>query len=182
MDNDLSPENLENTANTALKELGFFDETSQYSWADTSRPKEHHEKSIKELSGGWLYRLKLASTVLSRPDMLIIGEPSFLDETATNWLIRFLKEELARKNNSIIILITHKEHLLDSLANQVLYISQTSSSKLIRHFNGSYESFLHAREQENMEQQREQKASFVQDASAQRAERALDKQNKDKQI
>ena len=83
LDNDLSSEKLEATANVALKELGFFDETSEYSWADTDRPKDLYEKEIKQLSGGWLYRLKLASTVLSRPDLLIIDEPSFLDENGT---------------------------------------------------------------------------------------------------
>ena len=180
LDNDLNPENLENTANVALQELGFFDETSHYSWADTSRPPELHEKSIKQLSGGWLYRLKLASTVLSRPDLLIIDEPSFLDEQGTQWLITFLKEELALKNNSIVIVITHKEHLLDSLASHILYFgSTTSSSKIIRQFNGNYESFLRTRNQENIEQQREEKANIVQDANAQRAERALEKKNKD---
>ena len=85
---------LENTAKAALKELGFFEQTSEYCWADLDRPKELHEKEIKELSGGWLYRLKLASTLLSRPDLLIIDEPSFLDEQGTQWLINFLKEEL----------------------------------------------------------------------------------------
>ena len=181
LDNDLSSEKLESTANFALKELGFFDETSEYSWADINRPKELHEREIKELSGGWLYRLKLASTVLSRPDLLIIDEPSFLDDKGTEWLIKFLKEELALKNKSIVIMITHKEHLLESLATQILSISSAinSSSKMIHQFHGSYESFLLAKHQENLEQQRERKANFVQDANAQRAERALEKKNKD---
>ena len=181
LDNELSLDKLENTANVALKELGFFEESSEYSWADTDRPKELHEKEIKELSGGWLYRLKLASTVLSRPDLLIIDEPSFLDEQGTNWLINFLKEELSIKNKSIVILITHKEHLLDSLANQILNItsSATSLSKSIRQFYGNYESFLHAKSQENLELQKERKANIIQDANALRAERALEKKNKD---
>ena len=180
IDNELNPALWENTANVALQELGFFDdETSPYSWADTSRPKELHEKSIQELSGGWLYRLKLASTLLSRPDLLIIDEPSFLDDQGTEWLITFLEKELAKKNKSIVIVITHKEHLLDRLANHILYIASTTSSKIIQQFNGNYESFLHSRNQENLEQQREQKANFVKDANAQRAEKALEKKNND---
>ncbi|KAL3805143.1 hypothetical protein HJC23_003371 [Cyclotella cryptica] len=84
--------------------------------------KRHEHKKFSELSCGWRYKCQLIASVLSHPEMLIIDEPSFLDETSTEWLIASLID-MANNEKCIIILISHKESLLDSLADRVMYIN-----------------------------------------------------------
>ncbi|CAK0827905.1 unnamed protein product [Prorocentrum cordatum] len=156
----LDESGLEEVAEKSLRELGFIQ-------------RGVHETPCGELSGGWLYRLKLASALLSRPELLIIDEPSFLDQQATDWLIRFLGEQSAKESNAIILVVTHKEQLLDALAKHILYISEGMGGRSLKQFNGSYESFLHTQAQETEVKDRTSKATAAEEATAARTEKLL---------
>ncbi|KAL7518734.1 hypothetical protein ACHAWX_003544 [Stephanocyclus meneghinianus] len=99
--------------------------------------KLHENKTFSELSCGWRYKCQLIAAVLSHPQMLIIDEPSFLDETSTEWLIESLTD-MAHLEKSIIILISHKESLLDSIADRVMYIN-SGNQTLSTYSCGYYE-------------------------------------------
>mmetsp|Transcript_57285 Transcript_57285/g.133569 ORF Transcript_57285/g.133569 Transcript_57285/m.133569 type:complete len:628 (+) Transcript_57285:65-1948(+) len=156
----LDDSSMQSAAESALGELGFLQ-------------RGLHLKPCAELSGGWLYRLKLASTLLSRPEFLIIDEPSFLDEKATSWLVHFLGEESTKASNAIVLLVTHKEHLLNALAQHVLCIGGGTEGRSLRQFSGSYESFLHTQEQSIAELEHGDRAKAVEEASASKADKSL---------
>jgi ATPase subunit of ABC transporter with duplicated ATPase domains len=103
-----------------------------------------------QLSAGWKYKCQLISTLLIRPDCFIIDEPSFLDKHATDWLIQQLNH-LARggENNNdnallstIVILISHKEALMEELCDRILYLNP--GSKTLTLYNCSFREFQSA--------------------------------------
>eukprot|EP00820_Chromera_velia_P020568 Cvel_7530.t1-p1 / transcript=Cvel_7530.t1 / gene=Cvel_7530 / organism=Chromera_velia_CCMP2878 / gene_product=ATP-binding cassette sub-family F member 1, putative / transcript_product=ATP-binding cassette sub-family F member 1, putative / location=Cvel_scaffold396:3480-12802(+) / protein_length=1422 / sequence_SO=supercontig / SO=protein_coding / is_pseudo=false len=160
---------IQEVAMKALSELGFVERG-----VDSTK--------CGELSGGWLYRLKLASTLLARPEILIIDEPSFLDEKGTDWLIHFLSEELTEGNNSIVLLATHKEYLLEALAEQILYITPGTETegRMLLQFSGSYDSFLHTQQQVMTQKQKGEKAVAIEEATAAKTKQLLQKEQKKK--
>eukprot|EP00121_Abeoforma_whisleri_P006192 Awhi_evm1s5624 len=85
---------------------------------------------------GWKMKCYLAKAILTRPEILILDEPSFLDAKSTSWMID--QVNLLARKKSIILLISHKEELLDSLSQRFLYITP---DKTMEQFNGTYESF-----------------------------------------
>lgn len=161
----LDESSLQSVAEKSLIELGFMQ-------------RGIHMTTCGELSGGWLYRLKLASALLSRPEFLVIDEPSFLDEHAISWLISFLGEESTKDSNAIVLIVTHKERLLDALARQILYISDGVGGRSLHQFSGPYESFLHTQAQETEAKNRGDRATAIEEATAARAEKLLNKQSK----
>jgi len=84
--------------------------------------------SLEDLSCGWRYKTRLIAAFLTHPDLLIVDEPSFLDATSTDW---FIGKMIDAKKTSMVVLISHKENLLERLCDHILYINagnQTLSS------------------------------------------------------
>lgn len=97
-------------------------------------PKEVWEKDITELSGGELERLKLARILVSDANLLLLDEPTnYLDILMIEWLENFLK-----KTDKTIIFITHDRRLLESVAEEVLYLNNYR----IDHFKMGFNKFL----------------------------------------
>ena len=92
---------------------------------------------VMNLSGGWRMKCQLAKAASSLPELLLVDEPSFLDEGATEWLFQFLKQ--AAKKGSIVVITSHKKNVLAKVCERVLHLN---SSKQLKQFNGSYNSFL----------------------------------------
>ncbi len=140
-----SDEAIEKTALNALERLKF-------------KSANYIDTKVGDLSGGWKYKLKLAEAILSKPELLIIDEPSFLDAESSDWFMRYLREECAGQRpeygsetnskssaslsksakkaagreagsgNCIVILISHKERLLEETCSKILYISAGSQA------------------------------------------------------
>jgi len=101
------------------------------------------EVNVSKLSGGWRMKCQLAKAATSLSDILLVDEPSFLDEAATKWLFKFLKK--AASKGSIIVITSHKENVLAEVCDRVLHITP---SKQLKQFNGSFDSFLTANSQQ----------------------------------
>ena len=103
----------------------------------------HAHKKLSQLSCGWRYKCRLIAALLTRADLMIIDEPSFLDANATSWLMDRL-EQAAKSDNAIVILISHKEQLLQALCDRILHIN--SANQTLTTYNCAYESFRTALE------------------------------------
>jgi ATPase subunit of ABC transporter with duplicated ATPase domains len=98
----------------------------------------HAHKLLGQLSCGWRYKCRLIAAVLTHPEFLIVDEPSFLDKNSTEWLIEQL-ERMAKQDNAIILLISHKETLLETLCDRILHIN--SANQTLTTYNCSYSNF-----------------------------------------
>lgn len=87
----------------------------------------HAHKRLVQLSCGWRYTCRLIAAVLTHPDGLIIDEPSFLDVSSTEWLMQQLKR-MIKTENTIIILISHKEVLLETFCDRILHINAANQT------------------------------------------------------
>lgn len=97
-------------------------------------PKEIWDKDITDLSGGELERLKLARILVSDANLLLLDEPTnYLDILMIEWLENFLK-----KTNKTIVFITHDRRLLESVAEEILYLNNCK----IDHFRMGFNKFL----------------------------------------
>ena len=120
-----------------------FDEAMQ------SRPLDSY-------SGGWKMRVALAALLFSKPDLLLLDEPSnHLDLEATLWLENFLKSYAGT-----LIVISHERDLLNNVVDTILHVER---GKIIL-YTGGYDSF---------ERQRAERAAQIAAAqAAQDAQRA----------
>jgi ATP-binding cassette subfamily F protein 3 len=97
-----------------------FDEVMQ------SRPLDSY-------SGGWKMRVALAALLFSKPDLLLLDEPSnHLDLEATLWLENFLKSYAGT-----LIVISHERDLLNNVVDTILHLERGK----ITLYTGGYDSF-----------------------------------------
>lgn len=137
LDTALDEDAFARSATDALSQLGF----ENFSGTGGLR---HVDKPAAELSGGWRYKLKLAEVLLSQPELLLIDEPSFLDQDGTDWLVNYIREESLKQQRAIVVVISHKVQVLDDLADRVLFIAAETEDKAreVVQYNGTYSSFL----------------------------------------
>lgn len=126
--------NPEQQAQEILSGLGFSSEK----W----------EKPIKELSGGWRERAKLARVLVAGADALLLDEPTnHLDMDAVEWLENFL---LMYKG--VLVFVAHDRYFMDKIGTHILYLG--ASKPVFRKTN--YSKFLLL--QEEIEEQKEREA------------------------
>eukprot|EP00127_Corallochytrium_limacisporum_P001813 Clim_evm20s84 gene=Clim_evmTU20s84 len=106
---------------------------------------EHMHKSLSALSSGWRYKCQLVSTLLVHPELLIVDEPSYLDETAIEWLVSQLNRT-AQTDKAMVLLISHKESLLETVCDEILYINAANQTLTLYHC--SYSTFRATHEAE----------------------------------
>lgn len=115
---------LKSEAEEALSNLGFRE-------ADFAKP-------LRSFSGGWRMRAALARVLISRPDILMLDEPSnYLDIPAVEWLCRFLKSF-----PGTLLLISHDRFLLRKLTNLTLEVN----SGQVTRYAGDYDYYRAERE------------------------------------
>ena len=87
--------------------------------------KKIGEKSLK-ISGGEKQRIGLARSLLSKPDILILDEPtSSLDDKTEKHIMQLLKNNFS---NQTMIIISHKKSNLD-FCNKILLLKNGKFSK-----------------------------------------------------
>ncbi len=115
---------IESRVKISLGGLGFTAE-------DFGRP-------FKSFSGGWQMRAELSRVLASKPDLLLLDEPSnYLDLPAVEWLQRFL-----RAFDGTLILISHDRYLLRTLTTTTVEVDANTATR----YNGDLAFYLRERD------------------------------------
>lgn len=134
--------NPEQRAQSVLSGLGFA--------------KDKWKLPIRQLSGGWRERAKLARVLTAGADVLFLDEPTnHLDLEAVEWLEEFLMDF-----KGILVFVAHDRVFMDHVGTHVLYLG--ASKPIFR--KCSYSKFLEL--QEEIEEQREREAKQIADEIA----------------
>ncbi len=112
-------------------------------------------RPLDSFSGGWRMRVALASLLFSRPDLLLLDEPSnHLDLEAVLWL-----EDFLRAYPATILLVSHERDFLNNVVDHILHLERGRLTL----YPGGYDAF---------ERQRaERQAQLVSARARQQAER-----------
>ena len=120
---DIDAWSAEARAATILNGLGF--------------DKHKQKLACSEFSGGWRMRVALAAVLFSKPDLLLLDEPSnYLDLEGSIWLEAYIS-----KYPSTIIIISHDRALLNNSVNSILHLED----KELHLYTGNYETFAKTR-------------------------------------
>ena len=143
---------------------------------------EEFSKPFTSFSGGWRMRAELSRVLASKPDLLLLDEPSnYLDLPAVDWLQKFLKAY-----DGTLMLISHDRYLLRTLTNIIVEVDAGTATR----YEGDLEYYLREREvryehlkaaKENQDHHREQLQRFVDRFRAQ-ATKAAQAQSRQKLI
>ena len=99
---------------------------------------EDFDKTFLSFSGGWQMRAELSRVLASKPDLLLLDEPSnYLDLPAVEWLQRFL-----RAFDGTLILISHDRYLLRTLTSTTVEIDANTATR----YNGDLKFYLRERD------------------------------------
>ncbi len=141
--------NPEHRAKAVLSGLGF----AEHKWHLT----------LKELSGGWRERAKLARVLTAGADVLLLDEPTnHLDLDAVEWLENFLLDY-----QGALVFVAHDRVFMDKIGTHILYFSG-GDKPLFR--KGTFTQFIslqeefaeqRAREAERIQGEIERKMDFV---------------------
>ena len=112
------------------------------------------ETPVSILSGGERRRVALCTLLLSKPDMLLLAEPTnHLDAESVAWIEQFL-----HSYSGTVVAVTHDRYFLDNVAGWILELDRGKGIP----FEGNYTNWLEAKElrleQESSQDQSRQKA------------------------
>lgn len=143
---------------------------------------EEFDKPFVSFSGGWRMRAELSRVLASKPDLLLLDEPSnYLDLPAVDWLQKFLKAY-----DGTLMLISHDRYLLRTLTSIIVEVDAATATR----YEGGLDYYLREREvryqhlvaaKENQDHHREQLQRFVDRFRAQ-ATKAAQAQSRQKLI
>ncbi len=143
---------------------------------------EEFQKPFQSFSGGWRMRAELSRVLASKPDLLLLDEPSnYLDLPAVDWLQKFLKAY-----DGTLMLISHDRYLLRTLTDIIVEVDAGTVTR----YEGDLDWYLNEREvryqhllaaKENQDHHREQLQRFVDRFRAQ-ATKAAQAQSRQKLI
>lgn len=169
---------------TSFEHLGGYDIETRVKVAlgGLGFSTEEFKKPFKSFSGGWRMRAELSRVLASKPDLLLLDEPSnYLDLPAVDWLQKFLKAY-----DGTLMLISHDRYLLRTLTSIIVEVDAGTVTR----YEGGLDYYLNEREvryehlkaaKENQDHHREQLQRFVDRFRAQ-ATKAAQAQSRQKLI
>jgi ABC-2 type transport system ATP-binding protein len=81
----------------------------------------HRSKKVKELSKGMQQKAQIISTILHRPELVVIDEPFAALDPINARLVKELMREL-RDHGTTIIMSTHQMHQVEELCDRIVLI------------------------------------------------------------
>jgi zinc transport system ATP-binding protein len=105
---------------------------------------EIRKRIIGELSGGQQQRVLLARSVVGKPELLILDEPTTALDPETRDKFYTLLKNLNKELGTTVILVTHDTASIGTYASRFLYVDK----ELI--FNGTFDEFCHSEEMTNL--------------------------------
>ncbi|HUG45824.1 MAG TPA: ABC-F family ATP-binding cassette domain-containing protein [Sphingomicrobium sp.] len=109
--------------------------------------EEMQRLPLETFSGGWRMRVALAALLFSKPDVLLLDEPSnHLDLEATLWL-----EEFLRGYSATMLIVSHERDLLNNVADHILHLEHGQTTL----YRGTYDAF----ERQRLERQAQAQAA-----------------------
>lgn len=88
--------------------------------------QEDLQKNPNQFSGGYQLRINLCKTILRRPNLLVLDEPTnYLDILSMRWMQKFLQSF-----DGEIILITHDREFMDSVCTHTMGIHRSKLKKI----------------------------------------------------
>jgi ABC-2 type transport system ATP-binding protein len=81
----------------------------------------HKSKKVKELSKGMQQKAQIISTILHRPELVVIDEPFAALDPINARLVKDLMREL-REQGTTIIMSTHQMHQVEELCDRIVLI------------------------------------------------------------
>ena len=143
---------------------------------------EDFDRPFAAFSGGWRMRAELSRVLASKPELLLLDEPSnYLDLPAVEWLQRFL-----RGFEGTLALISHDRYLLRAITK----ITVEVDGGTVTRYNGPLDYYLTEREtryqqllaaKANQDRKREQLERFIERFRA-KATKAAQAQSREKQL
>ena len=95
-------------------------------------------KPFRSFSGGWRMRAELSRVLASKPDLLLLDEPSnYLDLPAVDWLQKFLKAY-----DGTLMLISHDRYLLRTLTSITVEVDAGTATR----YEGDLDYYMTERE------------------------------------
>jgi ATP-binding cassette subfamily F protein 3 len=93
-------------------------------------PADHH-KDLGEFSGGWKMRIALARVLVTKPDLIIMDEPTnYLDMETILWL-----EEWLKNYEGAIFMTTHDRDFMNNVCKKIIEVAH----KKVTTYSGNYE-------------------------------------------
>ncbi|MCR4649784.1 MAG: ABC-F family ATP-binding cassette domain-containing protein [Lachnospiraceae bacterium] len=100
---------------------------------------DDREKTVNLLSGGERTRLMLGKILLTKPDLILLDEPTnYLDIQSVEWLESYLSNV-----QSAVLFVSHDRYFINKTANKVMEIFGNS----LLSFDGNYDDFITKKEQ-----------------------------------
>jgi len=84
---------------------------------------EHRTKKVKELSKGMQQKAQIITTLLHKPELVVIDEPFTALDPLNVQLVKDLMCEL-RQQGTTIVMSTHQMHQVDELCDRIVLIDQ----------------------------------------------------------
>ena len=105
---------------------------------------DERKKPIRDFSGGQQTKIAFIKLLLSKPDILLLDEPTYhLDVTTIEWLEGYLKSY-----PKAVVVVSHDRMFLDNVVDVVYEIEYGTA----RRYPGNYTNFI-ARKKENYDKQ-----------------------------
>lgn len=169
---------------TAFEHIGGYDLETRVKAAlgGLGFPVKAFSEPFRTFSGGWRMRAELARILASKPDLLLLDEPSnYLDVPAVEWLQRFL-----HSFEGTLLIISHDRYLLRSLTRLTVEID----AGMVTRYAGDFDYYLRERDvriaslvaaKANQDRKREHLERFI-DRFKSQANKASQAQSRMKQL
>lgn len=144
-------------AQTAFEKRGGFDMETRAQEVLTGLGIEpaRHSSPVEHFSGGWKMRIALAKVLITKPDVILMDEPTnYLDLETIQWLEGWLKAF-----QGAILMTSHDRWFMNSIANKIVEVRNGT----VTTYSGNYDFYERERNirREQLEAQKDRQDAML---------------------